>query len=230
MRAWAHRRHIRPANAGIINDLLRCQERKSDRELESPERSLVSCYSTVPNFKTMVYTEYIKQRILFYFHCQGYKAPMIAKLLHEEKLTVTREGVHKFIKHYQDTGAISRKPGSGRPSKITAEIKAIVDDQMIRDDETSAYQLHQLLVSKGYDISLRTILRCRTSLGLTFRGSAYCQMIREANKAKRLQWAIDNQELEFDDVVWTDECTVQLESHRRYCFRKIGQKPRNKPR
>ena len=178
----------------------------------------------------MVYTEYIKQRILFYFHCQRYKAPTIAKLLHEEKLTVTREGVHKFIKHYQDTGAISRKPGSGRPSKITAEIKAIVDDQMIRDDETSAYQLHQLLVSKGYDISLRTILRCRTSLGWTFRGSAYCQMIREANKAKRLQWAIDNQELEFDDVVWTDECTVQLESHRRYCCRKIGQKPRNKPR
>ena len=180
MRAWARTRHIWPANTGIINDLLRCLERKLDRQLESTERSLVSCFSTVPNFKTMVYTEYIKQRILFYFHCQGYKAPTIAKLLREEKPTVTREGVHKFIKHYQDMGAISRKPGSGCPSKITAEIKAIVDDQMIRDDETSVYQLHQLLVSKGYNISLQTILCCPTSLGWTFRGCAYCQMIIEA--------------------------------------------------
>ena len=57
------------------------------------------------------------------------------------------------------------------------------------DDETTAIQLHQLLISRGYNISKRTVLRCRTSLGWTFRGSAYCQLIREANKAKRLAFA-----------------------------------------
>jgi hypothetical protein len=30
------------------------------------------------------------------------------------------------------------------------------------------------LFDNGIDISLRTILRCRTALGWTFRGSAYC--------------------------------------------------------
>ena len=136
----------------------------------------------------------------------------------------------KILKHYEDIGTIVRKPGSGRPTRITAEIKCIVEEQMQTDDETTAHQLHHLLVSKGYDISLRTILRCRTSLGWTFRGSTYCQMIREVNKEKRLQWAIENQGLDFDDVVWTDECTVQLESHRRFCCRKVGQRPKNKPR
>ncbi len=56
----------------------------------------------------------------------------------------------------------ARTPGSGRPSKVTEEIKAVVDAQMLEDDETTAYQLHFLLVSRGYRLSLRTVLRCPT--------------------------------------------------------------------
>ena len=78
---------------------------------------------------------------------------------------MSRCGVDKFIQRYQQTGTITRKLGSGRPSKITSEIKAIVDEQMHSDDETTAVQLHALLKSKGCNISLRMILHCRTSLG-----------------------------------------------------------------
>ena len=38
-------------------------------------------------------------------------------------------------------------------------------------------------------------------------------MIREANKVKRLAWAVENQNDDFDDVIWSDECTIQLENH-----------------
>ena len=104
---------------------------------------------------------------------------------------------------------------------------------MERNDETTAYQLHQLLTEKGHNISLRTILRCRTNLGWTFRGSAYCQLIREGNKEKRLAWAreyLHECETGFNDVVWTDEATVQLESHKRHACHRKGQKPKPKPR
>ena len=101
---------------------------------------------------------------------------------------------------------------------------------MTRDDETTATQLHRMLVDNGVDISLSTILRCRTSLGWTFRGSAYCQLIRENNKVKRLEWAQWNKDDNFDDVIWTDECSIQLENHRRFCCRKEGQPPKPKPR
>ncbi len=177
----------------------------------------------------MVFSNYTKQRVLYY-QLKGYKAPTIAKLIREEKLIASRVGVAKFLKKYDETGCIARTPGSGRPSKVTEEIKAVVDAQMLKDDETTAYQLHFLLVSRGYRLSLRTVLRCRTSLGWTFRGSAYCQLIREANKAKRLQWARTYKDDDFENVVWTDECTVQLETHRRFCCRKRGQPPKPKPR
>ena len=123
--------------------------------------------------------------------------------------------------------------GSGRPSKLTLQVKVIVEQQMLLDDETTAYQLHQMLKEKGFDISIWTIFRCRKELGWTFRGSAYCQLLRNANKIKRLEWAkqyIDEAEDGFEDVIFTDETSVQLETHKRYCFRKKGCPPRNKPR
>ena len=98
------------------------------------------------------------------------------------------------------------------------------------DDETTAQQLHALLTSKGYALSLNMILRCRSSLGWTFRGSAYCQLIREDNKLRRFEWALANKLDDFENVIFTNECTVQMETHRRYCCRKQGEAPRPKPR
>ena len=79
--------------------------------------------------------------------------------------------------------------GSDRPTKITADILHIVEAQMQLDDETTAVQPQKILVDEGHPLSLKTILASRTKLGWTFRGSAYCQLIRYVNKAKRLAWA-----------------------------------------
>ena len=177
----------------------------------------------------MVYLTYKKQRVL-YLYAQGYKPPTIKKVLEEENLKCSRVGIYKFLKNYHATRSIARRVGSGRPSKISAEIKQLVEEQMRSDDETTAYQLHRMLTEKGYSISLRTILRCRTALGWTFRGSAYCQLIREANKQKRFEWAQQHLGQSFDDVIWTDESTIQMESHRRFACRKRGEAPRPKPK
>lgn len=132
----------------------------------------------------MVYSGYTKKRILYLHLSEHLRAPTIAKMLEKEGIKVSRRGVLKFLSRYYTNGTIVRVPGSGRPSVITAEVKRIVEDQMHRDDETTAYQLHNLLSSLGYSLSLRSILRCRTSLGWTFRGSAYCQLIRDVNKVR----------------------------------------------
>ena len=118
---------------------------------------------------------------------------------------------------------LCRLPGSGRPSKITTEISQTVDDQKRSDDEKTAIQLYHLLKARGHPLSLRTILRCRSALGWTFRGSAYCQLIRQPNKVKRLSWAQENVGNTFENVVWTDETSVQLQTHRRFCCRKRGE-------
>ena len=122
------------------------------------------------------------------------------------------------LQKYSKTRSIERRPGSGRPTKMTAAVRALMEQQMRNDDETTAVQLHALLQRHGYTMTLKTILRCRAALGWTFRGSAYCQLIRQCNKAKRLQWAQQHLSDGFNDVIWTDECSVQTETH---CHRAI---------
>ena len=181
----------------------------------------------------MVYSDYTKQRILFY-NSRSIKPSCIARSLEEEGINVTSVGVWQFLKRFERYRTVSRVPGSGKPSKITPEIKRLVDARMAKDDETTVVQLQKMLLMNGFRLSLATILHLRAKLGWTFHSSAYCQLIRDANKAKRLRWAREyhqaSKENGFQDVVWTDECSVQLETHRWHSYRRKGELPRLKPR
>lgn len=89
----------------------------------------------------MVFCENTKGRILYYFG-QGHKPYSIAKLLKKEGIRASKFGVSKFLTKYKETGTTVRKTGSGRPSKIAAEVNRLVDAKMSEDDETTATQLH----------------------------------------------------------------------------------------
>ena len=181
----------------------------------------------------MVLSTYEKQRILF-FHQKGFSPSQILSAVTAENIVTTRQTIARFIKRFSESGSIFRKEGSGRPSKISKRVLELVERRMREDDETTAVQLHTLLTACGISISLSTILRSRSSLGWTYRGSKYCQLIRSQNKHKRFQWAYENymENLNngFEDVIWTDETTVQLESHRRHSYRKRGEQAILKPR
>ena len=141
---------------------------------------------------------YAKQRILHLVYVEGREnRAEVARLLHKEGILTTRKSVAVFLRRYEIDGTIERRPGSGRPTKLSIELLRIVETQMRKDDETTAVQLHKLLVSLGHEVSLVTILNSRRLLGWMFRGSAYCQLICQPNKMKRLAWATENTECEF---------------------------------
>ena len=121
----------------------------------------------------MVFTDYGKRRILVLSR-EGMRPPTISWVLRAEGVRASRWGILKSLTRYERTLSLAREPGSGRKTIITQEIQEIVEEQMRADDETTATQLHQLLIRRSHNLSLRTVLRCRTALGWTFRGSAYC--------------------------------------------------------
>jgi len=55
-------------------------------------------------------------------------------------------------------------------------------------------------------------------------------MIRDINKEKRLGWAREHLGDLFDDMIFTDETSIQMETHGFFCCRKQGQAPRLKPK
>ena len=62
---------------------------------------------------------------------------------------VSHMGIYCFLKKFENRGTISRRHGSGRPSKITEEVKRIVEAQVQLDEETTATQLCRLLAQQG---------------------------------------------------------------------------------
>ena len=180
----------------------------------------------------MPYSDYLKRRAVA-LHEKRLSPRAISDALAEEGLEATRQGIDKFLKRYDKTHSLARARGSGRPSKVTPTVEAIVEAQMRADDETTAVELCKILHEKGHDLSLSTIRRSRASLGWPFRGSSHRQMIRDASRMKRLEWALQHEtesESGFCDVVYTDETSIQLEPHPPFRCRKLGEPPKNKPR
>ena len=105
----------------------------------------------------MVLSTYAKQRILLYSD-KGKRAPTIQKKLGEEGIAVSRISIWKFLRQYTVSQCLSRKEGSGRPTKLTTpEVMRIVEGKMSEDDETTAYQLHKILKDQGFIISITTV-------------------------------------------------------------------------
>ena len=177
----------------------------------------------------MVYSDYVEQRILFYYR-SGKKYAGITRCLSEEGYKISKAGVFKFLRHYLNSGTIAREPGTGQASKATPTIHHLIEEQMQKNDETTGLELQRLLKEEGTEVSVPTVRRWRKDLGWTSKGTSYCQMIREVNKQKRLPWAIQNKDMTFEDLIYTDETSVQIETHRRTCCYKRGRKPRYKPK
>ena len=82
--------------------------------------------------------------------------------------------------------------------------------------------------------SLTAIKRAHKHLGWLKSQRKCCQMIREGNKQLHKAWCelqIVNKE-QFEDVIFSKQCTVQLDSHSELCFQKIREprKLKQKPK
>lgn len=75
-------------------------------------------------------------------------------------------------------------------------------------------------------LDIQLTKRLRRSLGWIYKSTKYGQMIRAVNKVKRLDFChrmIGLSET-FEDCIFSDECSVQLENHKRKLFAKKGDK------
>ena len=97
----------------------------------------------------MAYSTYVKQRILA-LRREDLSYSKIAKALQEERHSVTKSGVHQFVKSYEDLGTISGKNGSGKKSIVNDDIKRTIEEQMNKDDETTIEELKANLTRNGY--------------------------------------------------------------------------------
>ena len=99
---------------------------------------------------------------------------------------------------------------------------------MLKNDELTDSDLMDMMQDKfgrkAIRYSMRTLARARQDLGWAFGTARYCQAIRESNKLKRVEWCEQHflEEENFNNVIFMDKSTVQLENYCRKCFRQRG--------
>ena len=108
--------------------------------------------------KMVKYNDYTCQRIVSLYE-EGFKAPTMTKMLGMENIRVTKQGVCYLLKKYNATNSIARRKGSGRKTKITEEMKKLIDERMTDDDETTIKELQKMLKEEGQKIGTTSILK-----------------------------------------------------------------------
>ena len=136
--------------------------------------------------------------------------------------------IQEVLKKFRDTGSIENRP-KHREFKFGNQDHRDYVDQCIRERSDISLKELKIKVQDHFQINIsRTRLSVmRKSLGWISTGRKYCQMIRQVNKQKRLDWCrqmIETAE-EFNDVVFTDETKLQThEVRRRRNFYKEGER------
>lgn len=172
--------------------------------------------------------EYERQRILLLSRHSSLNPTDITDIINSEGIITTRQTVVNTIKRWDECGRVIDRERSGRPHIFDEEHYEFIDNLM--DDsngEMCARRMRDKLIEKYPDLSVseRTVGRARSELGWVFQNTRYCQIIRDTNKLARLDWAkkMLEQNETFDDVIFTDETTFEVDFHCTKSFRRIGQ-------
>ena len=165
---------------------------------------------------------------------KGISISNIRTRLQEENIFISRQSLYRLIRKFRNSAAIKDLHRRKRTKKLTNEMLQLINLELQGNDELTSRQLLSTLKEKYplLRVSLPTIRRARKNLGWVCTKPHYCQLIRDINKRKRLIWCqfLQRTNEKYENVIFTDECTVQLERHSRLCFRRRRQHRRLKPR
>ena len=140
--------------------------------------------------------------------------------------------VTRIINKIQKTGSTENCSRSGRPTELSADAKAFIEKQMRINNEATSIQIKKQLAKHGIVVNFCTVRRLRAKQGWTLQHNHYCQLIRVANKVKRLEYAqkiLDSHDT-FHNVIFFDECSVFLEQYRLICYQKVDKPLKRKPK
>jgi len=159
-------------------------------------------------------------------------------VLHEEGFSVSLSGAYYVLKRFKETGSFFDRPWRGRPTILSEEALRMIDEWLHDNDEMTTTELMHKLDEMNHHISRATVGCARLKLNWSAKPTKYCQLIREVNKHKYVEFCqnlLATRE-NFGNIIFTDESIIQLVPAKRKFFigkernRNIDQKLNTQPR
>jgi transposase len=158
-----------------------------------------------------------KRKYIVLLHQEGKSQRSIAKLLQ-----VSRCGVQEILHKYKKTGSVEDRQKTGRKQKTTARDQRKLVRLSKRNPNFSARQLLNSWIPSS-NVSLTTVKRILRKYGLFGRVSAKKPLLLKRHKDKRLMWCkryLRWSSQDWQKVIFSDECRVELISRRRQYVRR----------
>ena len=152
-------------------------------------------------------------------------------ILKEENIVVVRTTVARIIRRARERKQGQQlQDGRGRPPKASSPVKRKIDEVYRRDPKVTASELKNEN-ELGIRMGVSTIKRAQKAAGWICTQTRYCQMVRDVNKIKRLEFCQKIIETN-GNVIFTDESSVEIERATTIRFHKQGEmyKPAPKPK
>lgn len=136
---------------------------------------------------------------------------------------VHRVGVSRLLRRYHHRHNLADGRRTGKPTIVPDNVKQFIDEQMYINNELTGVNLSNTIFARfDLRISSRTVNRIRRILGWKPAHPKYCQIVRDVNKLKRVNFCNSLiQDINIlKRIVFSDESCIQLERHKRLIWKK----------
>lgn len=128
-----------------------------------------------------------------------------------------------WLKRFEATGDVEELKRSGRPRKTTSKEDKLIINLLKKNRESTRAGIQAKLKKKGINLSEETIRRRVTESGYSFKNPLVKPLLTENHKKKRLIWAQEHLNQDWNKVLFTDECTIKLFQGVRKVWRQRGE-------
>ena len=152
-------------------------------------------------------------------HGPKYSIKKISKHLRISKSTVNR-----WVSVFRKTVGVEEKMSVGRPRK-TSEQEDEKMVQIIENDRTlSSKDIVLEMKSMGVGVSTSTVRRRLNEVGLKFKTQISKPLVTEIQKSARLRFAKQNKKRNWNNVIFTDETSINLGPRNQKIWRRSSEK------
>ena len=169
-------------------------------------------------------------------HRNGHSITAIRRELLRQNVNVSYGAVRYHVNRYRngriDENMLDNIDEQSNLLCVTTEDVNAVRRALENDPFQSSRDILRLLQSRGTSISQESARNVISAAGFTYANTRYCQMIRESNQLKRLEFCnrlIDSNDA-LEDVIFTDETSVQLNQNVNVSYRKKSAARTMKPK
>lgn len=158
---------------------------------------------------------------------KGLSIKQIQRKLAQRNVTVTYNAVKYHVDQYQtgnfDIGEPPLKK-SRKDFKISENDLDVIKDTLKNDPYSTSSDVKRTLLNHGTHLSSTSVKRAIQNAGFVNSEPRYCQLIRNANLDKRVEFckALIETNDSLDNIIFTDECSVQLHDNKTTSYRQKG--------